>query len=177
MTSWGTVLDLVWYALERVVCLWVSHPASVLPPRSESDSGSGAGGSVFAPACRWRILRALSIPLFGDGSITTARINGHHWALFCGTLIDIYLSGLNGNTKSEAATPSVPRHGSRRLPIIAASFLSTGSLELALRLDDGSRMSGDVHVRFCESLAVKSPRATHPSIVWLSGDRYNTARI
>ena len=33
---------------------------------------------------------------------------------------------------------------------------------LALRLDDGSRMSGDVHVRFCESLGVKFPRATHP---------------
>ena len=33
----------------------------------------------------------------------------------------------------------------------------------ALRLDDGSRMSGDVHVRFCESLGVKFPRATHPA--------------
>ncbi len=30
-----------------------------------------------------------------------------------------------------------------------------------LRLDDGSRMSGDVHVRFCEGLGVKFPRATH----------------
>jgi len=40
--------------------------------------------------------------------------------------------------------------------------LYIGSLELALRLDDGSRMSGDVHVRFCESLGVKLPGATHP---------------
>ena len=30
-----------------------------------------------------------------------------------------------------------------------------------LRLDDGSRMSGDVHVRFCESVGVQFPRATH----------------
>ncbi|MGB5276091.1 MAG: hypothetical protein WBP02_02835, partial [Gammaproteobacteria bacterium] len=28
--------------------------------------------------------------------------------------------------------------------------------------DDGSRMSGDVHVRICESLGVKFLRATHP---------------
>ena len=33
----------------------------------------------------------------------------------------------------------------------------------ALRLNDGSRMSGDVHVRICESLGVKFPRATHPN--------------
>ena len=39
-----------------------------------------------------------------------------------------------------------------------------------LRLDDGSRMSGDVHVRFCESLGVKFPGATHPAVScrWLS---------
>ena len=29
------------------------------------------------------------------------------------------------------------------------------------RLDDGSRMSGDVHVRFCERPGVRFPRATH----------------
>ncbi len=29
------------------------------------------------------------------------------------------------------------------------------------RLNDGSRMNGDVHVRFCESLGVKFPGATH----------------
>ena len=29
------------------------------------------------------------------------------------------------------------------------------------RLNDGSRMSGDVHVRFCEGLGVRFPRATH----------------
>jgi len=46
--------------------------------------------------------------------------------------------------------------------IIALSSLYIGSLGLALRLNDGSRMSGDVHVRICESLGVKFPRATHP---------------
>jgi len=30
------------------------------------------------------------------------------------------------------------------------------------RLNDGSRMNGDVHVRFCEGLGVKFPRATLP---------------
>jgi RNA-directed DNA polymerase len=32
------------------------------------------------------------------------------------------------------------------------------------RLDDGSRMSGDVHVRFCERLGVRLPRATHRNV-------------
>src|ERR1700676_1138289 len=32
------------------------------------------------------------------------------------------------------------------------------------RLDDGSRMSGDVQVRFCERLGVQLPRATHQNI-------------
>ncbi len=31
------------------------------------------------------------------------------------------------------------------------------------RLNDGSRMNGDVHVRFCEGLGVKFPRATLPA--------------
>ena len=32
--------------------------------------------------------------------------------------------------------------------------------------DDRSRMNGDVHVRFWESLGVKSPWATQPVIIW-----------
>lgn len=35
-----------------------------------------------------------------------------------------------------------------------------GRLALNLRLDNKSRMSGDVHVRFCEGLGVRIPRAT-----------------
>ena len=30
-----------------------------------------------------------------------------------------------------------------------------------MRLDDGSRMNREVHVRFCESAGVRLPRATH----------------
>ena len=30
------------------------------------------------------------------------------------------------------------------------------------RLDNGSRMSGDVHVRFCKGLRVQFPRSTYP---------------
>jgi len=35
------------------------------------------------------------------------------------------------------------------------------------RLDDRSRMNQEVHVRFCEGLGVKFPRATHLSEVFL----------
>ena len=43
------------------------------------------------------------------------------------------------------------------------------------RLDDGSRMSGDVHVRFCERLRGRFPRATHPVLAFT--DRYNAERV
>ena len=33
---------------------------------------------------------------------------------------------------------------------------------MLLRLDDGSRMSREAHVRFCEGLGVKFPWSTHP---------------
>jgi len=66
------------------------------------------------------------------------------------------------HSRSEAVTPSLPRHGSSGLLIITPGYLPTGSLDLVSRLDDGSRMSGDVHVQFCESLGVKFPTATHP---------------
>ena len=32
------------------------------------------------------------------------------------------------------------------------------------RLNNGSRMSREVHVRFCEGLGVKLPRPTHPYV-------------
>src|SRR3954468_21215791 len=40
----------------------------------------------------------------------------------------------------------------------------TGRWGLWRRLDDGSRMSREVHVRFCERLEVKPLRPTHPYI-------------
>jgi hypothetical protein len=43
--------------------------------------------------------------------------------------------------------------------------VSVCALEIGVhpqRLDTGSRMSGDVHVRFCERLGVKLPRPTYP---------------
>ena len=43
--------------------------------------------------------------------------------------------------------------------------LHTGSLDIFLRLDNGSRMNREVHVRFCEGLGVQLSRSTHP-YVW-----------
>ena len=42
-------------------------------------------------------------------------------------------------------------------------------------LDNGSRMSREVHVRFCESLGVRFPRATHPYVRITGGFVYLTA--
>ncbi len=46
-----------------------------------------------------------------------------------------------------------------------------------LRLDDGSRMSREVHVRFCEGLQVKFLWPTHPYIPMPRGFLYLTAII
>lgn len=43
-----------------------------------------------------------------------------------------------------------------------SSFI--GRWDVCLRLDDGSRMSREAHVRFCEGPWVQSPRSTHPYI-------------
>ncbi len=40
--------------------------------------------------------------------------------------------------------------------------LCIGHLGVSQRSDDGSRMSREAHVRFCEGLRVKLPRPTHP---------------
>ncbi len=44
--------------------------------------------------------------------------------------------------------------------VCGVHYLAFGIL---FRLNDGSRMNGDVHVRFYESLGVKFPGATHPA--------------
>jgi hypothetical protein len=44
------------------------------------------------------------------------------------------------------------------------------------RLGDGSRMSGDVHVRFCESRGVRLPSATHLVVICPTQERALQAR-
>ena len=51
--------------------------------------------------------------------------------------------------------------GSEGSPDEPHSYLHTGRLEHCRRLDDGSRMSREAHVRFCEGLGVQLPRPTH----------------
>ena len=51
--------------------------------------------------------------------------------------------------------------GSVVLRNVSPDCLRTGGWGFVLRLDDGSRVSREVHARFCERLGVKFPRATH----------------
>ncbi len=50
--------------------------------------------------------------------------------------------------------------------------LCIGEWDVFLRLDDGSRMSREAQVRFCERLGVKLPRPTHPYIRTAQGWLY-----
>jgi len=59
------------------------------------------------------------------------------------------------------------------LLVVSLVCLLTGSLECALRLDNRSRMSREAHVRICEGVGVKLPRATRRRIP-PNSDCYNT---
>ena len=50
--------------------------------------------------------------------------------------------------------------------------LCIGKWDVSPRLDDGSRMSREAHVRFCEGLGVKIPRPTHPYLATDEGWLY-----
>ena len=51
------------------------------------------------------------------------------------------------------------------MPVVSPGCSPTGKKgEDVRQLDDGSRMSGDVQVRFCERLGVRFPRATHRNV-------------
>ena len=58
--------------------------------------------------------------------------------------------------------------GSKTLDVGNQPFLHIGPWCIGQRLDSRSRMSGDAHVRICESLGVKFPWATR-LVVSLSG--------
>ena len=50
--------------------------------------------------------------------------------------------------------------------------LCIGLLDAYRMLDDGSRMSREAHVRFCEGLGVRFPRSTHPYVSTWQGWLY-----
>ena len=56
------------------------------------------------------------------------------------------------------------------------SCLRCGHMEFVLRLDNKSRMSREVHVRFCEGLGVRSPRATR-LVIFTDATRSGTGRF
>ena len=58
-----------------------------------------------------------------------------------------------GNIRNRLSTLSVRDVGLERLQNIIPVFLHTGHWQFFFRLNDGSRMNGDVHVRFCKHLA------------------------
>jgi len=75
--------------------------------------------------------------------------------------IESWSFGPSVNTKSYAHTSSKLGTGSRASPVAVQSCLLTGSWHVAW-LHDGSRMTRECPVRFCERLGVKLPGATLP---------------
>src|SRR6266487_4581899 len=82
--------------------------------------------------------------------------------------------GPSVNTKSYAPTSGKLGTGSRASRVVVQSCLLTGSWHVAW-LHDGSRMTRECPVRFCERLGVKLPEATLPGealigITFVSGN-------
>ena len=75
------------------------------------------------------------------------------------TLIIFSLGGLHGNTKDCEDVIGGHVNGCGGYQSINRGSLPTGT-SYSLRLDNRSRMSREVHVRFSESARVKFPRAT-----------------
>jgi hypothetical protein len=109
------------------------------------------------------ILLACGIQYYGAGSTTTAGSISRRCTRSSAISIAHSVGGRGGNSKGYEVTDAGQNIGSAEWPdenpgcsLIGSSWVSSR------RLDDGSRMSGDVHVRFCERLGVRLPRATHP---------------
>jgi hypothetical protein len=66
--------------------------------------------------------------------------------------------GRNANTNASGDTPCGPGNGTVESRRASPVFLPTGLLKH--RLDDRSRMTGDCHVRFWESVRARFPCAT-----------------
>jgi len=92
-----------------------------------------------------------------------ARTTDQRSTRYYGTLTAIYYSGSSENSERGVCTSNVPRRGSVKLLNAVARALSAGNLVPRSRLNNGSRMSREVDVRFCEGLAEQFPGATYPS--------------
>jgi hypothetical protein len=84
-------------------------------------------------------------------------------------------SGPKGNIKSYASTSGEPATGFRASRVVVQSCLLTGSWQLT-RLHDGSCMSREAQVQFCERLGVRFPGATLPGFTLLCPRTITPAR-
>src|SRR5260370_3016595 len=106
--------------------------------------------------------RACGIPSCGAGFSTTGASIGPLCARSSVISTTFWSAGPCGNTSASAGIVDAPSIGSAVSRVGRRGCLPTGtSWACGRRLGDGSRMSGDVQVRFCERLGVKLPRATH----------------
>src|SRR5712692_10858790 len=106
--------------------------------------------------------RACGIRSSGAGFSTTGASIGPRCTRSSVISTTFWSVGPCGNTNASAGIVDAPSIGSARSRGGSRGCLPIGTFwACGPRLGDGSRMSGDVQVRFCERLGVKFPRATH----------------
>ena len=139
----------------------VRRPATKRSRRSARRSE--AGPFTNAATRRWMIWRACSMRISAAGSTTTGGSTRRLSTRPYGASTSFWRDGPTGSSSPCAGTRHEPFTGCNAS---RAARLACCSLGLALwtRPNNGSRMTRECHVRFCESAGVRSPRATHRNI-------------
>src|SRR6516225_10660423 len=108
------------------------------------------------------IWRGCSTRSFVAGLRTMVATTNRHFIRHCAIWTRAWPPGRWRNTNACDDIGEGQSNGFARLLCETHGCLLIGHCCIMRRLDDKSRMSGDVHVRICERLGVRFPRATRP---------------
>ena len=109
----------------------------------------------------WRVCLTRS---FGVGLRTMVVTTHRHFIQPCAIWTSAWQAGRWRNTNACDDIGEGHSNGCARLRCATPDCLLIGQCCITRRLDDKSRMSGDVPVRICERLGVRLPRATRRNI-------------
>src|SRR6266481_5870738 len=129
-----------------------------------SETRFGAGKYLRVAIRLSKSCHGSTIQSSAAGSNITGGFTARRSARSCANWTESWSFGPSVNTKSYVPTFGELGTGSRTSRVVVQSCLPTGSWHVAW-LHDGSRMTRECPVRFCERLGVKLLGATLPSAI------------
>jgi hypothetical protein len=136
-------------------------PATPTKRRKPSGTRFVAGGCPSAATKQSKICPACSIRSSEAGSNITGDTIARRYYRRGVDWIETWPYGPSENTRSYGIITGGLDTGSRASHCVSQSSLPIGRWEHAAGLFDGSCMSREAHVQFCEGLGVRLPGATH----------------